>query len=94
MNTYRATRFLIDRIDRRLGSVEKEIKFDKAVILWCLVVILLELMIIMLCAVAPFLVGPAMVGVIFAAFAIFLIPVMTRELKADREKAERKRLEA
>jgi hypothetical protein len=28
----RSTRFLIDRIDERLGSVEKEIKFDKIAI--------------------------------------------------------------
>ena len=33
MGNKRASRFLIDKIDERLGSVEKEIKFDIAVII-------------------------------------------------------------
>lgn len=33
MGNKRASRFLIDKIDERLGSVEKEIKFDIAVVI-------------------------------------------------------------
>lgn len=32
MNNFRAARFLINKIDARLGSVEKELKFDKIAI--------------------------------------------------------------
>lgn len=90
MYTYKATRFIIDRIDKKLGSVEKEIRFDKAVILACLVVIAVECVFILLTTLFPFFRIPALIGVFFAAFGIFLIPVMTRELKDDRAKAEQK----
>lgn len=90
MRTYKATRFIIDRIDKKLGSVEKEISFDKAVILACLVVIAAEGVLILLSTSFPFFRIPALVGVFFAAFGIFLIPVMTKELKDDQAKADQK----
>jgi hypothetical protein len=32
MTNYKANRFLIDEIDKRLGSLDKELKFDKIMI--------------------------------------------------------------
>lgn len=32
MKNYKANRFLIDKIDKRLGSLDKELKFDKIMI--------------------------------------------------------------
>ena len=32
MTNYKANRFLIDKIDKRLGSLDKELKFDKIMI--------------------------------------------------------------
>ena len=33
MKNYKASRYLIDAVDRRLGSVEKELKFDKLMVI-------------------------------------------------------------
>ena len=89
MRTYKATRFLIDRIDKRLGSVEKEIRFDKTMILASLAVIVVEIILLLLSASFPAFRIPALIGGIFAALGVFILPVMTNELKDDRAKAER-----
>ena len=89
MSMYRATRFLIDKVDNRLGDVDKEIKFDKTMISVCLGIVALEIILLALCTAVPFFQIPAIVGAFLCAIAIFIIPVMVKELKDDRGKAER-----
>ena len=91
---YRASRFLIDRVDRRLGDVNKEIKFDKNMISICLGIIGLEIILLALSSLASFFVIPAIVGAFLAAIALFIIPVMVQELKDDQKRAEKEKMEA
>ena len=89
MSMYRATRFLIDKVDNKLGDVDKEIKFDKTMISVCLGIVALEIILLALCTPVPFFQIPAIVGAFLSAIALFIIPVMVKELKDDREKAKR-----
>ena len=89
MSMYRATRFLIDKVDNKLGDVDKEIKFDKTVISVCIGVIALEIILLALSMPVPFFQVPAIVGAFLCAIALFIIPVMVKELKDDREKAKK-----
>jgi uncharacterized membrane protein len=89
MSMYRATRFLIDKVDSRLGDVDKEIRFDKTMISVCLGIVALEIILLALSMPFPFFQVPAIIGAFLCALAIFIIPVMVKELKDDREKAQR-----
>ena len=89
MSMHRATRFLIDKVDNKLGDVDKEINFDKTMISVCLGVIALEIILLALSTPVPFFQVPAIVGAFLSAMALFIIPVMVKELKDDREKAKR-----
>lgn len=89
MSMYRATRFLIDKVDNRLGDVNKEIQFDKTMISVCLGIIALEIILLALCTLVPAFQVPAIIGAFLCALAIFIIPIMVKELKDDREKAKR-----
>ena len=94
MGGYRGSRFIIDKIDAKLGNVDKEIEFDKKMIYGCLGVIALEIILLALTSVSPFFTVPAIVGAFLAALAIFIIPIMTKELEDDRKKAEKMKAEA
>ena len=86
---YRGSRFLIDKIDAKLGDVDKEIKFDKSMIYGSIAVIALEIILLLLTSVSPLFNVPAIIGAFFAALAIFIIPVMTKELEDDKKKKEK-----
>ena len=87
---FRSSRFLIDKIDAKLGSVDKEIEFDKTMIYGSLAVIALEIILLALTSVSDFFNVPAIVGAFLAALCIFIIPIMIQELKDDLKKAEKK----
>lgn len=89
MGRYRASRFLIDKIDAKLGDVDKEIKFDKNMIYGSLAVIALEIILLALTSVSEFFNVPAIVGAFLTALCIFIIPIMVQELKDDQKKAEK-----
>jgi len=89
MKFYRATRFIIDKVDAKLGNVEKEIKFDKIIIGICLCIIALEIILLAFSAESGLLTVPTIVGAILAAFSICALPIMIKELKNDKEKAKR-----
>ena len=91
MKLYRATRFrfIIDKVDAKLGNVEKEIKFDKLVIGICLCIIALEIILLVFSSESGRLTVPSVVGAILAAFSICALPIMIKELKNDKEKAKR-----
>jgi hypothetical protein len=89
MKFYRATRFIIDKVDAKLGNVEKEIKFDKIVIGICLCIIALEIILLAFSSESGRLTVPTIVGAILAAFSICALPIMIKELKNDKEKAKR-----
>lgn len=90
MKSYKATRFLIDKVDEKLGSVEKEIRFDKAMIAGSLSFIALEVGFIVLALFFPAFQIPAIIGAFLAAIAVYIFLVMEKELKDDRAKAEKK----
>ncbi len=89
MGGYRGSRFIIDKIDAKLGDVDKEIKFDKCMIYGSLGVIALEIILLALTTVSPFFNIPAIVGAFLSAMAIYIVPVMAKELEDDKRKAER-----
>ena len=90
MRSYKATRFLIDKVDEKLGSVEKEIRFDKAMIAGSLSVIALEAVFIVLALFFSVFQIPAIIGAFLAAIGVYVFLVMEKELKDDRAKAEKK----
>ena len=86
MKDYKGGRFLIDAVDRRLGSVEKELKFDRIMII-----------IGVLCAVVPAILMPVVVEkapklslllLVIAMFGIVLIITMTKEYINDLKKSK------
>ena len=89
MKLYRARRFIIDKVDAKLGNVEKEIKFDKIIIGICLCIIALEIILLAFSSESGRLTVPTIVGAILAAFSICALPIMIKELKNDKEKAKR-----
>lgn len=88
MIMHRTTRFLIDKIDSRLGDVRKEIVFDRTMIAVCSGIIAMEIVLLILCDRFPSLFIPTIVGGFFAVACIYLIPVMAKELKDDLKKAK------
>ena len=54
MSMHRTTRFLIDKVDNRLGDVDKEIKFDKTMISGCLGIVALEIILLALSTLVSF----------------------------------------
>ena len=84
---YRSSRFLIDRIDAKLGDVNKEIEFDRTMIYVCLGVIALEIVLLALSGAVSLFKYPSIVGAFLAALCLFILPVMVKELKEDQEKA-------
>ena len=85
---FKATRFLIDKIDDRLGDVHKEIKFDKITIGVCAALIVLEMILLALCNHFPILVLPAIVGAFITAICSFILLIMVKELSDDLKKLQ------
>ena len=83
MRMHRATRFLTDKVDNRLGYVDKEIKFDKTMISGYLGIVALEIILLSLSTLVSFFQIPAIIFAFLCAIAIFIIPVMVKELKDD-----------
>ena len=86
MIMFKATRFLLQKIDARLGDVRKEIKFDKITIGVCTALIVLEIILLALSNAFPYLVVPAIVGAFIAAICVFILPAMIKELSDDQKK--------
>ena len=80
---------MIDKVDKKLGSVEKEIRFDKVMILGSLAVIAVEVIVIVLSMFFSALRIPALIGVFFALICLYIFFIMENELKNDQAKAER-----
>lgn len=87
MGSYRTRRFLIDRIDERLGSVEKEIKFDKIAISVGATLTVAGILLFCLCGIeSP---GLYVLGIIFGMAGITIMYVLTKELISDKKKAKK-----
>ena len=85
----RSKRFLIDRIDERLGSVEKEIKFDKIAIAVSVLIIIAGILISSLSANA----GKgtiAIAGVLLVMVGGALLFAMVKELISDTKRANKR----
>ena len=79
---------MIDKVDKKLGSVEKEIRFDKVMILGSIAVIAVEVIVIILSMFLSALRIPALIGVFFAFICLYIFFIMENELKNDQAKAE------
>lgn len=77
----KGSRYLIDKIDRRLGGIEKELKFDKIVILVGLGIMIISALIF------GFVIDSHPVLAIFSAmafmFGLFLTYMMVKEYIGD-----------
>ena len=85
----RSKRFLIDRIDERLGSVEKEIKFDKIAIAVSVLIIIAGILISSLLANA----GKgaiAIAGIMLVMVGGALLFAMVKELISDTKRANKR----
>ena len=86
MNNYKGSRFLIDAIDRRLGSVEKELKFDKImIVIGILCTVIPAVLISIVSETAPKL---SILLLIVAMFGIVLIITMTKEYISDLRRSK------
>lgn len=91
MRMYRATRYLINKVDAKLGDIDKEIKFDKIIIYSCLGVIAMEVFFLALSSIGRIFMILSILGSVFTALCLFIIPVMVQELKEDQEKAKKEK---
>lgn len=87
MTDYRSRRFLIDAIDERLGSVEKEKKFDI-----CMIVLGIALIcggVIMAVSLSQAYPKIIILSLILSMMGVALSYVMTKEYIADWKKAKK-----
>jgi len=86
MKNYKGSRFLIDAIDRRLGSVEKELKFDKImIVIGILCTVIPAVLMSIVSETAPKL---SILLLIVAMFGIVLIITMTKEYISDLRRSK------
>ncbi len=83
-NKSRATRFLIDKIDSKLGSVEKELKFDKIVIGVSVALLVVFVIILALCSKGHAVLS--IISILMIIFSASLAIYMTKEYFDDRQK--------
>jgi hypothetical protein len=77
-------RFLIDKIDSKLGSVDKELKFDKVAIAVGVVLLIAFILVLIFCTEArPLL---TVVSILVIIFASYLTYFMINEYLADLKK--------
>lgn len=81
MNNFRANRFIIDKIDKRLGSLEKELKFDRIMILVGIVLAIVPAVLISFTADKALKLS--LLWLILSMFGIVLIITMTKEYISD-----------
>lgn len=81
MNNFRANRFIIDKIDKRLGSIEKELKFDRIMILVGIVLAIVPAVLISFTADKALKLS--LLLLILSMFGIVLIITMTKEYISD-----------
>lgn len=86
MKNYKGSRFLIDAIDRRLGSIEKELKFDKImIVIGILCTVIPAVLMSIVSETAPKL---SILLLIVAMFGIVLIITMTKEYISDLRRSK------
>lgn len=86
MKNYKGSRFLIDAIDRRLGTVEKELKFDKImIVIGILCTVIPAVLMSIVSETAPKL---SILLLIVAMFGIVLIITMTKEYISDLRRSK------
>ena len=85
----RSTRFLIDRIDERLGSVEKEIKFDKIAIAVSVLVLIIGIVISTL-SMNNGKGAIGILGILITMAGVAILYAMVKELISDIKKANKK----
>ena len=86
MKNYKGSRFLIDAIDRRLGCVEKELKFDKImIVIGILCTVIPAVLMSIVSETAPKL---SILLLIVAMFGIVLIITMTKEYISDLRRSK------
>lgn len=81
MNNFRANRFIIDKIDKRLGSIEKELKFDRIMILVGIVLAIVPAVLISFTADKALKLS--LLLLILSMFGIVLIITMPKEYISD-----------
>ena len=86
MGSYKAKRFLIDRIDERLGSVEKEIKFDKIAICVGAIITVVGLLLCILCGITH--AGLFVLGLMLIMTGLAIMFSLTKELISDTKRAK------
>ena len=89
MGIHRATRFLIDSIDAKLGDVDKEIQMDKSVIAISVFFLVLEAILIPLAVMYEgnkYLAAGAVIGGFFAIIFLYVLVTMIEELISDIHK--------
>ena len=84
---YRGKRFLIDKIDSKLGSLDKELKFDKMLIYIGIgIIIFFAFIILLIINKYPVL---ALFCALIIMFGIFLSYTMIKEYLSDLRKAKK-----
>ncbi len=79
-------RFLIDKIDSKLGSVEKELKFDKIAIAVGILLLIAFVLVLVFCTEArPVL---TVVSILVIVFAAYLTYFMVKEYLTDLKKSK------
>lgn len=91
---FRSSRFLIDKIDAKLGDVDKEIKFDKSAISACIILFFVGLGLVALGSSRNLSVGLIIIGVLLSLFCFFAYAIMKQELEDDKKKAEKMKAKA
>ena len=84
MGNPRFTRFIIDKIDSKLGSVEKELKFDKIAIAVGILLLVIFCVVLALCADSHPVIF--IISILMIIFSAALIYVMFKEYLADLKK--------
>lgn len=87
MGTFRGHRFLIDAIDERLGSVEKEIKFDKITIAVGFIMLVAGVLMVYFSEARPNA-ALCIVGIMLSLVGASVMYAMTKELIADSRRAK------
>lgn len=86
MNNYKANRFIIDKIDRRLGSIDKELKFDKIMILVGLVVAIAP--VILLHFTAERVPELSVIWLLLSMFGMVMAITMSKEYISDLKRTK------
>lgn len=81
----RLSRFLIDKVDEKLGDIEKEKKFDIIMIVIGDILFVIGLLLVSVCKSGNSIL---FIGLVFLMLGLILSYVMTKEYIADCKKAK------